>query len=62
MFFHSVHVTWSIAHGADRSSASPSINAALSSTSVSQNCVRRRAQCSGSGPASQCVRSSRCMP
>ncbi len=34
--------------------ASPSISAALSSTGVSQNCVRSSAECSGSGPASQC--------
>ena len=61
-FFHSVQVTCSIAHGPLRDSASPSISAALSSTGVSQKWVRSSAAWSGSGPASQCLRSSRCMP
>ena len=53
MFFHSVQLTCSIAHGATREQASPRISAALSSTGVSQNWVRSSAECSGSGPASQ---------
>ena len=54
MFFHSVQLTCSIAHGAGaRARRSPRISAALSSTGASQNWVRSSAECSGSGPAIQ---------
>ena len=54
MFFHSVQLTCSIAHGRGRATApSPRISAALSSTGASQKWVRSSAECSGSGPASQ---------